>query len=368
MTYPSNKMPGMGLPCYYHSEYSTHDEMIITLKQDSKLIESQNKNKIIIVIDGKDSGLGKLEVNIIVKLCRYTMKLLYQYLIFLKSKKHIKSFKPDIVHIYSPVGFLIAKYSKRKFNSKVVMSLHGTDIERIRYSRIFQKLMKVPDITVSVSEVAHQKLKKTKFYKQIHTIGNGYEDNVFYDMEIPRKKQIINVGNLRWQKDHKILLNAFGIFLKENPDYDLIIIGEGEERDSLTSQIDELMISENVCLYGIRQRDEIAVLLNQSEFFVLSSVIEGFPKAILESMACGTPVISFDVGNVSSIIQDSGVIVKKREVEALASAMLQLANNQNELKSLSNKSKSIAKKYDWKTVSNKLNNIYLSLQNNKEIN
>jgi glycosyltransferase involved in cell wall biosynthesis len=110
-----------------------------------------------------------------------------------------------------------------------------------------------------------------------------------------------------------VRLNAFGIFLKENPDYDLIIVGEGEERDFLTSQIDELMISENVCLYGIRQRDEIAVLLNQSEFFVLSSVIEGFPKAILESMACGTPVISFDVGNVSSIIQDSGVIVKKRE-------------------------------------------------------
>ena len=117
---------------------------------------------------------------------------------------------------------------------------------------------------------------------------------------------------------------------------------------------------------SIKQRDEIALLLNQSEFFVLSSVIEGFPKVILESMACGTPVISFDVGNVKSIIEDSGVIVQKRTVEDLANVMSRLANSQIGLEKLSIKSSCNAKKYSWKTVSQKLNNVYLSLYNNKE--
>jgi hypothetical protein len=57
MSYPNLNNPGIGLPCYYHSEYSSYSEMILTLKQDSPLKSSKNKNKLIIQIKGKNTKL-----------------------------------------------------------------------------------------------------------------------------------------------------------------------------------------------------------------------------------------------------------------------------------------------------------------------
>ena len=299
------------------------------------------------------------------KFFRYSKKIFYQFLFFLNSKKFIDSFKPDIVHIYSPISFILANYAKYRFNSKIVLSLHGTDIERISSSSVFDKIINSSYAILSVSEIEISKLENKTYSKQISVIGNGFESEVFFNMKKNKKRQIINVGNLRWQKDQKTLIQAFSLFIRTNRNYSLVIVGEGDERKNLEKLIKDLNLTDKVLLLGTRQRDEISQLLNESEFFVLSSLHEGFPKVILESMACGTPIISFDVGNVKKVIQDSGIITENRSINSLASSMNEIANNLERLKLFSTRAINIAQKYNWYKVSTNLDNIYSNLFINK---
>ncbi len=130
------------------------------------------------------------------------------------------------------------------------------------------------------------------------------------------------VANLIRYKGHREVIHAVADVTKRHPTFKLVLFGDGPERPLLTSLIRELGITDNVVLAG-RQRDA-ATLMRAFDFTILGSSEEGFPNAVMESMACGVPVVSTAVGGVTELIDDGvhGLLVPYGNAAAMTQAIL----------------------------------------------
>jgi len=108
----------------------------------------------------------------------------------------------------------------------------------------------------------------------------------FIDIELKRFS-FITVGRLQRQKNHRLLIDSL-----KDVDANLYIIGEGELREELEKQIEELELKNRVFLLGFKNNPY--KYLSKADTFIFSSNYEGFPNAILEALACGLPIISSD--------------------------------------------------------------------------
>ena len=140
------------------------------------------------------------------------------------------------------------------------------------------------------------------------------------------RKRVLAVGRLHQHKGFDVLLKAFAQLKGHFPDWDLVILGEGEEREALQRQIDEAQLSDRVSMPG--RVGNLSDWYGQSDLYVLSSRVEGLSNTLIEAMASGLPVIAFDceTGPREIIRHDiDGVLVAQVEDdEALAAHMADL--------------------------------------------
>jgi len=146
-------------------------------------------------------------------------------------------------------------------------------------------------------------------------------------------KLIVSVGNVNPAKGFQYLIEAISILRKEGFSVKLLIVGAVPETQrkyyqSLAILIKKHTLEKHVIFLG--RTDDIAQLLALADLFVLSSVTEGTPMAILEAMAMKLPVIATDVGAIRELLEDGkrGLLVPPRDPKALARAISQCLANQ----------------------------------------
>ena len=150
-----------------------------------------------------------------------------------------------------------------------------------------------------------------------------------------RKKKIVNFCRISGQKNLLLLVNAFKLFTKEYPDYELYIygdaVGNGAEGyiDSVNKEIDRLNCKDSIHILPAQKR--IHSLIRDYAMFVSSSDFEGMSNSMLEAMAIGLPAICTDcpAGGAIAVIKDheNGILIPVNDVQAMANAMKEVAGD-----------------------------------------
>ena len=115
-------------------------------------------------------------------------------------------------------------------------------------------------------------------------------------------------------------MRALALVIKTHQNIHLNIAGDGELRPDIEDLIKQLNLSEYITLLG--RRNDIPVLMQQADFFILPSKYEGFGLVVAEAMACSTFVIATDCGGVKEVMGETGILVSPQTSQALANAII----------------------------------------------
>lgn len=198
-----------------------------------------------------------------------------------------------------------------------------------RADRIVAPSAAIREDLISAFDVPAEKITVINNPVDVERLRSMMQERVehpwFHESGIP---VVVAAGRLARQKGFDILLKAFRMVIDSGVCARLVILGDGELRAEVSGLISTLALSANVALLG-HQRNPFKYM-SRADLFVLSSLWEGFPNALLEAMACGAPVISTDCpSGPSEIIQDgtNGILVPTGRPEDLAREMVCLLGN-----------------------------------------
>lgn len=177
-------------------------------------------------------------------------------------------------------------------------------------------------------------------------------------------KRVIAVGRLDYQKGFDRLIKAWALVQRRGQyaDWRLDIFGQGEWHDGLEAMIVADGLQETAHIH--RPTTHIMEEYAASEMLVMSSHYEGFPMVMIEAMACGLPVVSYDYKcGPKDIIADgkNGLIVPEGDIEALARAMIRLMDDGDLRKRMSVEARKVVDTYSEKKIMEAWTELFRSL-------
>lgn len=193
--------------------------------------------------------------------------------------------------------------------------------------------------------------KRLVIYNPLASINTEVDNSILVEGLDLTKNWIIAMGRLTYQKGFDILLLTFAQIADKHPDWQLLILGEGELRKELENLRDSLGLTKKVILAGIIKNP--FPILKNSKLFVLSSRFEGFGNVLVEAMACGLPVISTDCqSGPREIIQDGfdGILVPTEDVLSLGKEIDFLMLDEQERQRLGNNACITAKRFSLDNI------------------
>jgi glycosyltransferase involved in cell wall biosynthesis len=254
----------------------------------------------------------------------------------------IKKLRIDILHTHNRSSWLYGSIAAKLAMIPSVHTVHTSIDRTARWIKIETYLAMLTNKVATVTEsIAKFMIEVEKvFVKKIKVIHNGIDYEIFSKFERAKQKRyelgfqesdllIGCIARFHPIKDHKTLLLAFHEISKVIPCAKLILIGDGPLKEQTKQLTTELQLNSKV--YFLGNRRDIAELLKTFNLFVLSSLREGLPIALLEAMASGTPVIATEVDGNSELIshRETGLLVPPDNPHALSKAIIQLYNEKN---------------------------------------
>ncbi|RZG75956.1 glycosyltransferase [Acinetobacter wuhouensis] len=248
-----------------------------------------------------------------------------------KYKSIIKEFKPDVVHAHMIHANIFARLNRIGCKvQKLICTAHNSNEGGNLRMLAYKYTNFLSDINTNVSNEASASLiaKGAFTDKNLITVYNGIDLAKFNKIDLLNDNAGINfisVGRFNEQKDYPNLLNAIASIKNQlNENVTFSIAGDGELRSEIEALIKSRGLQQYVQLLG--KRSDIPELLNQSNFFILSSKHEGLPTVVMEAMACLTYVISTDCGGSAEIMGDTGKLVPINDSASLGKAILEAIN------------------------------------------
>jgi glycosyltransferase involved in cell wall biosynthesis len=138
---------------------------------------------------------------------------------------------------------------------------------------------------------------------------------------------LIMVGAFKEQKGHRYLVQSASQLLPNFPELHILLVGDGELRDRLELQVEALGLSERIHFLG--NRSDVPELLAASDYFVLPSLWEGLPMALIEAMACGLPIVATEVSGSKQVVVsgETGLLVPPGDALQLTEALTRLLSD-----------------------------------------
>lgn len=239
-------------------------------------------------------------------------------------------------HAKKDVIKIAQEHSHHNNNKKYIKKLLNS-IKKINYFM---------PVSQELTKFYKEKIKnKTKCLYIKHALDFKIEK---YNFKIT--KNLIAVARLSKEKGFSDLLDVIKIIKNEIRDIKLNLIGDGVEKENLLNKIKELKLENNVIMHGFKTREEINKIIKNCSLYCMTSFEESFGLSVIEAMAFGLPCIAFDnaKGVLEIIDKQSGIIISNRDKKQMAKKIIDLLNNKEKLKSLSETSykKSLNYSYD----------------------
>lgn len=212
------------------------------------------------------------------------------------------------------------------------------------------------DIVIGVSESVTEMLKTRYGLNKVRTIYNPIDEKRIQQLASElcsiatdkSKFNIVSVGRLTAAKGYDKLIALMPTIVAANPDVRLYIVGEGEERMSLETQIRELGLGTHVILTGFLENPYS--LMRQMDLFVCSSVAEGFSLVIAEAMIVGLPVVSMECAGPCELLGNGEYGILCSTYEQLKDTIILLSKDRETLAELKTKAIERSKIFDTKTI------------------
>ena len=260
--------------------------------------------------------------------------------------------RPEVIqtHLLRALDFLVLTLRAERGVRRVFWTFHNARLDlradqlsghvwllgpkRLAYRVLYFAAGRTVDGFIAVSDDVGAAVRR-QFHPppgRVVTIPNGV-DTELYGQPIDRAavrervglpgdaRVLIVVAKLMKQKGHEFLLRALPSLFERFPDLHVLLVGDGPLRSRLTDDIAQLPGAARVHLAGNRR--DVGDLLAASDLFVLPSLWEGLPMALLEAMATGLPAVVTDVSGSGQVVVDgeSGLVVPPGDVERLCAAI-----------------------------------------------
>lgn len=301
---------------------------------------------------------------------------------FRRLVAEMRAVQPQVIHSFmGPPNILAIALKQWLPKVRVVWGIRSSNMDLSRFDYTWKLtfalerwLSKRADIIAANSFAGRDHMRDHGFYDhQVIVVPNGINVSRFKfdstarlrvrsEWKIGPDEELIGlVGRLDPMKDHVSFLRAAATLSAEFPDVRFACIGgDGlEDRKMLLKMGQSLGIGERIIWAG--QRDDIPEVLSALEIHSSASISEGFPNAVAEAMAVGTPCVVTDVGDSARIVGDTGVIVPPRNPEALAQGwrdMLRLPTE--ERRELSNRARQrIVENFSLDAMIERMSQIYI---------
>ena len=211
----------------------------------------------------------------------------------------------------------------------------------------------------------HDKKQWDKTHNNVEVISNPNPLKIKSSSYSRESKAIVSVGRLDYQKGYDMLIDVWKIVAQKYPSWKLNIFGNGEWEDLLKEKIQENNLEEQISLKGVSTNIEKEYL--DSSFYVMSSRYEGLPMVLIEAMACGLPIISFDCEHGPRDViknNETGFLVPTFDIELMAKKIIFLIENETIREEMSLASVERAKKYDLTTIMEKWKHLFEKMTSN----
>jgi glycosyltransferase involved in cell wall biosynthesis len=236
--------------------------------------------------------------------------------------------------------------------------------------QLFRSLQKVDLILASAGFVAIQNLvKRSKGLLKIEEViqfPTRVDTNFFKPIKINKLNDLnidhsdlilVTCGRINVVKGWDLTLEAFKILKNTKKNVQLYFVGDGEDRKKLEDEINLNNLSASVHITGYQSPKNVLKWLNSADLVLVGSHKEGWSISMLESLACGKPIVSTDVSGAKEMISEgeNGYIVKSRDAKVFSDAI----SKGLELKNVEEKSLKIASKYALSSLKSNLDKYWV---------
>lgn len=283
----------------------------------------------------RESGIRVIEI----RSSKRNINIIRDIKLFFELLKIIKQEKPDVLHLNSSkiggIGSVIGRIQKVP---NIVFTAHGWAFNENRniLSKIIIKFLHSVTIllshrTIAVAEKIKTSISSFSFIKnKMVIIYNGIKNYKLLTAKESSEKLgiekdkmvIISIAELHSNKGLDIAIKSISLLSKKMQEkINYLIIGNGEERDSLEKLIRDLDLENNVRLVGFLP--DAKIFLSAANIFLLPSRTEALPYVILEAGLAGLPIIATSVGGIPEIIKDmqNGILVPPNNSKEIAEAI-----------------------------------------------
>jgi teichuronic acid biosynthesis glycosyltransferase TuaC len=237
-------------------------------------------------------------------------------------------------HYVYPDG-VAAVWLGRHFGKPVVITGRGSDLTELPDYRVpgwfIRWALAEADGLIGVSAALRERMVALGAEpSRAMTLRNGVDTSAFHPVDREQARTalgltgpaLVSVGSLIERKGHRRTIEA----MADLPEFTLLIVGEGPERAALEALIARLGLGERVRLLGARPHAELPQVYGAADASVLASSREGWANVLLESMACGTPVVASNIPGNPEVVQEwaAGLVVEQNTATGIAAGVRRL--------------------------------------------